>query len=172
MSEKEIWRDIPDYEGFYQASNIGRIKNLSRTVKHPSGGNKVIKERILSLSIESSGYFTVRLSKNGNKKTFTVHQLVAMAFLKHRRNGSKIVVDHIDNSPLNNRLDNLQLISNRENLSKDKKGCSSKYVGVCWNKRDEKWQSQIWINGKIKYLGYFDSELEAHQTYQDKLKTL
>ena len=47
----------------------------------------------------------------------------------------KLVVDHINNDPLDNRLENLQLISHRYNLSKDKKGGSSKFTGVSWDKR-------------------------------------
>ena len=101
----------------------------------------------------------------------TVNQIMAIAFLSHKPCGHKIVVDHIDNNKLNNKLYNLQLITHRENISKDKKG-SSKYTGVCWHKIKNKWQSSIAINGKIKYLGIFTNEIEAAQAYQNELKKL
>ena len=64
---------------------------------------------------------------------------------------------------------NLQLISNRENSSKDQKGKTSDYTGVCWSKVKGKWHSQIQINGKNKHLGLFHSEEEAAKYYQDAL---
>jgi ribosomal protein L15E len=72
-----------------------------------------------------------------------------MAFLNHTPCGYKIVVDHIDNNiKTDNRLENLQLITQRENVSKDIKNTSSKYIGVCWHKKAKKWRSSIQINGK------------------------
>jgi len=117
----EIFKDIPGYEGIYQVSDLGRVKSL-----------KFNKEKILKPGVNNHGYYTVVLCK-GKRKTINVHQLVAMAFLNHEPCGyNGLIVDHKDNNPLNNRLSNLQLISQRENTSKDKKG-SSKYTGVSWN---------------------------------------
>ena len=111
------------------------------------------------------------LHKNGKAKGLKVSQLVAMAFLNHEPCGQDIVVDHKDNDPSNNRLENLKLITNRENCSKDKKG-SSQYAGVSWNKAAKKWHSKIWINGKRIYLGSFKDELEAHKAYRQKMQTI
>ena len=159
--EKEIWKDVLDYEGGYQVSNLGNVKSL-----------KLNKEKILKPGIDSHGYLRVDLFYKGKRKTIKVHQLVAMAFLNHTPDGTtKIVTDHIDNNPLNNRLENLQLISQRENLSKDKNG-TSKYTGVSWDKERNKWRSEIRINGKIKYLGRFNSEEEASEYYQRQLMQL
>ena len=69
-------------------------------------------------------------------------------------------------------LDNLQLISSRENSSKDKKGGSSEYTGVCWDRSRGKWISSIIINGKRKTLGRFTEELEASKAYQNALNAL
>lgn len=156
----EIFKDIPDYEGIYQVSNLGNVKSLKNG-----------KERMLAKVVDSVGYYRVVLFKNGNQKTFKTHQLIAMAFLGHKPNGNKIVVDHIDNNKLNNRLDNLQLISQRENLSKDKK-YTSKYQGAYWRKDASKWISLIRINGRLKYLGYFKTEYDAHLAYQSALKQI
>ena len=157
----EIWKDIKDYEGLYQVSNLGRIKSL-----------KFGKERILKGTKNFHGYSLVALYKDGKTKTITVHQLVSMAFLNHKPCGYKLVVDHINTIKTDNRLENLQVITNRENLSKDKKKGTSKYVGVSWYKRYQKWKAQMLIKGKHKTLGYFKTELEAHQAYQSKLETI
>ena len=81
-------------------------------------------------------------------------------------------VTRSDNNKLNDKLYNIQVITNRENLSKDKKRGTSKYIGVCWSKREQKWTSQIRINGKKKGLGYYKTEQEASQAYQNELKKL
>ena len=100
------------------------------------------------------------------------HVLVAMAFLGHVRNGHVIVVDHINNNISDNRLENLQLITQRQNSSKDKNGYSSKYVGVYLKKKSGKWIAQIIINKKHNYLGIFNTEIEAHKAYEKALSRI
>lgn len=173
MEDKEIFKDIPGFEGYYQVSNLGNVKSLERTaIRQPNRGNYLVKEKILKPGKEGGGYLFVMLNVNKKKTMKKIHSLVAMAFLNHIPNGHKTVVDHINNDILDNRLENLQLISQRQNASKDKKGYSSKYVGVYFFKRDNQWVSQITIKGKCVYLGKFDSEIDAHKAYQNKLKTL
>ena len=92
--------------------------------------------------------------------------MVAITFLKHKPNGFKTVVDHINNIRTDNRLENLQLISQRENVSKDIVDKTSNYIGVYWDNLPSKWKSQIEINYKKVHLGYFDDELEASKIYQ------
>ena len=155
----EIWKDVPGYEGYYQVSDLGNVKSI-----------KFNKEKILKPRIDSHGYLRVDLFYKGKRKTIKVHQLVAMAFLNHTPDGyNGLIVDHKDNDKLNNRLSNLQLISARENSSKDKKGFTSKYTGVCWSKASNKWLSKITVNGKSKHIGYFKCELAAAAEYQKKL---
>ena len=163
--QQEEFRSVPGYEGLYEVSNFGNVKSL--------GNDKTRKEKILKpVLVGSIGkyYYGLQLFKDGKREQFNIHILVAMVFLGHVPDGHKIVVDHIDNNKLNNRVSNLQLISQRENSSKDKKNGTSKYVGVTWNKDRDKWVSRITINGKFKYLGYFTSEEEAHEAYQNALK--
>jgi len=164
--EKEIWKDIPQYEGVYQVSNLGRVRSLDREVVNSNGIVRSLKGKVMSQST-SGGYLQVGL--NG-KKCKRVHQIVAMAFLGHVPNGHVLVVDHIDENKLNNNLNNLRIVSNRENLSR--RGGSSKYVGVTWCKPNKKWRAQININGRIKNLGNFKNEIDAHNTYQKKLKEI
>lgn len=172
MIEEEIWKDIPDYEGMYQVSNLGRVKSLSRLVRNRQG-SWFLKERILKQSIGTTGYYIIVLGGKGNAKTLKIHQLVAISFLNHTSNiNRKIVVDHINNNPLDNKLCNLQVISQRENSSKDKKNKSSKYTGVKFCKNSNNYRSSIRVNGKNIHLGMFDSQEEASFYYQNAIKAI
>lgn len=159
----EVWKDIPEYEGLYQVSNLGNVRSLNY--------NKTGKANILKTPVNPRGYARVNLSLYKKQKVSKVHSLVARAFLKHKPCGMKIVVDHIDNNPLNNNLYNLQLITQRENCSKDKKG-TSKYTGVSWSKSHNRWVAHIRINGVQKNLGLFTDEKEAAQVYQNELNKI
>jgi len=158
MNNQEIWKEIPNYDGLYMASNLGRVKSLYFG-----------KVRIMKTRLGTNGYYEVGLRNNGKRKTFRVHQLVAMAFLNHSPNGYSLVVDHIDNNKANNNLKNLQVISQRENGSKDRKNTYSNYTGVSYHKRDKKWVASIKIEGKATHIGYFDTELDAARSYKKKL---
>lgn len=160
---REIFKQIEGYEN-YQVSNLGRVKRL--------GNNFKTKEKILKGGVSSNGYLSVNLVEGGKQKTYNIHQLVAMAFLNHVPCGYKKVVDHINNIKTDNRLINLQLITNRENSSKDKKNKTSKFVGVSWHKPLNKWVARIRIKEKRKHLGYFEKEIDAHNAYQNKLKKI
>ena len=157
--QREEFRSISGYEGLYEVSNFGNVKSLTN-------------DKILKPCLGSRGYYMVRVYKDNKGNTMSIHVLVAMAFLGHKPDGYKIVVDHIDNNKLNNHVSNLQLISNRENTSKDKKNGTSKYTGVTWYNASNKWLAQIAINSKKKNLGLFETEDEAHETYQKALKML
>lgn len=104
----EIWKDIPDYEGFYQVSNWGHVKGLDRIVR-----NYPIKGRLLALSLKSNGYYRITLCKRGTEKYFYVHELVAKAFIGERPKGMEI--NHIDGVRTNNHLDNLEYVTPKQN---------------------------------------------------------
>ncbi len=168
--QEEIWKDIPNYEGMYQVSNLGGVKSLSREICNGYGCFKS-KEKILNPR-EAKGYLRLGLSKNSEKLFFSVHQLVAMAFLGHTPCGHKLVVDHINDNPLDNRVENLQVVTQRYNAYKTQDKYSSKYKGVHWCETINKWKSRIIINKKRIYLGSFNCEISAHLAYQNKLKEI
>ena len=166
----EKWKTIPNYEGLYKASTLGRIKTLSRQVMNDKG-LYWIKTKILKPGHSGRGYLSLNLYKDNNVKHYQIAILVARTFMNHIPNGIKIVIDHKDNDKHNNRLSNLQLITHRNNCSKDKVG-SSKYTGVSWNKREHKWTVHIRIKGKSTYLGSFQNEEIAAECYNNKVKEL
>ncbi len=153
----EIFKPVIGYEGRYEVSNLGNVKSLNYA--------RAKKEGLLKPAVNVHGYYFITLCKERKQTTKKIHQLVAEAFLGHSPCGSKVIVDHIDNVKTNNRVENLQLTTNRHNSSKDRKGGSSKYIGVCWDKHRGKWLAQITINDKNKYLGRFTEELEAAAAY-------
>jgi hypothetical protein len=102
---QEIWKDIPNYEGFYQVSNLGNIKSLHY--------NQQNIEKILKQTKNSSGYYKVELYKNKKSKIFYVHRIVAMAFIPNPKNKSE--VNHIDGNKLNNNVSNLEWNTISEN---------------------------------------------------------
>jgi len=166
----EIWKDIPRYEGKYQVSDKGRVKSMERVVKCRGGKTKINKEKYLKpREFEGRNYVGLYNGK-GVCKRFYINVLMGITFLNHNHDGGNtMVVDHIDNNPMNNVIENLQIISTRMNTSKDKKNTSSKYTGVCWSKKHNKWKSQIQLNGKHLSLGLFVSEKEASEYYENAI---
>lgn len=172
--EEEIWKDIKGYEGKYKVSSLGNVKSLSRTVKCGYNKTRTIRERILKPGLNTTGYYIVVLSEKSTLKTRKVHQLVAIAFLNHIPNGFELVVNHINFNRLDNRLINLEIVTQRENANQKhlKEGRTSKYTGVNWYKSLKKWRAGIEISGKIKYLGVYKNEIDAHNAYQKALNEL
>lgn len=153
----EAFKNIKDYKTLYDISNFGRVKSLMFG-----------KEKILRPAL-SNKYLAVTLFKNKNKKTRRIHQLVAESFLNHKPNGVKLVVNHINLSKTDNYIDNLEVITHRENTNRKHFKGTSKYTGVSWDKLSNKWRSQIQINGELKYLGNFKKEHNAHIAYNKAL---
>lgn len=159
--KQEIWKDIPDYEGYYQASNFGNIKSLN----YKRSG----KENLLALNLNRGGYLKVILYKDTVKKTMKVHQLVAMAFLNHIPCGFNLVVNHKNFIRHDNRLENLEIIPQSENSKYRQKKKDSDTEGVYWHKRDKRWSANITINGEYLYLGSSTCEKEASMYYKEAL---
>jgi hypothetical protein len=168
----EQWKPIKGYEGYYEISNFGKIKSLRKFFTDSSGRNQGKKERILVLGLNGNGYLGCHLSKENKTFMYRVHLLVWDYFGEGQRDD--LQVDHKDDDKLNNRIDNLQLLTARENTTKaaKRKTRTSEYTGVYWHEQNKKWCSQIGINGVRKHLGYFTDENIAAQKYQEALDGL
>lgn len=110
--EGEVWKDIPNYEGLYQVSNLGRVKSLPRAC----GGEHnrfVSKTKIMKTRPNVNGYLQTNIKKDGKQRLVRVHRLVAIAFIP--RVDGKEYVDHINGVKLDNRVENLRWCTHREN---------------------------------------------------------
>ncbi len=176
MTKKEIWKDVPNYEGYYQASDLGRVRSLDRTIFDKNGHKRFYKGRMFIASVDKDGYGKVSLGKNGKSISFKVSQIVAMAFLSHKPNKHESNVDHINGDKSDDSVDNLRIVTHRANSSicfhPNKKNFSSKYVGVYWQSKRNKWCSNIRYKGDIMHLGGFNDEIEASNAYQDALSKI
>ena len=153
----EIWKYIDGYNNMYEISNFGNVKSSKRGFS-----------KILTSTKDSRGYLTLGL----DRKTKKIHQLVAIAFLNHIPRGYKFVVNHKDLNKLNNCVDNLEVVTARENCNKKHLKTTSKYTGVSWDKSRCKWVSAIQINNKNIHLGRFNNEIDASIAYQNKVKEI
>lgn len=113
-TEQEIWKDVPGYEGLYQASNCGRIRSLDRVVKFKDGRQSFKKGVVLAHEIRKDETHKVKISKNNNSKCVAVHRIIALAFIPNPN--SLPQVNHIDGSRHNNNVDNLEWITISGNI--------------------------------------------------------
>lgn len=164
MNIKEIWKDVPQYEGMYQVSNFGAVKSMSRLTPH---GHKR-KERILKPRTNFS-YLSYTLSKDKNKKVAFSHCLVMLSFSGKKEVG--MVVDHIDGNPRNNYHGNLQYVTQRENIRKSTQHLeekTSKYVGV--GKIGNRWRARYYNGGKLVHIGCYLTQEQASLAYEEKIR--
>lgn len=133
----EIWRDIKNYEGLYQISNLGRVKSLNY--------NQTGREQVLKPAKNNYGYLVVNLYKNGKQKMFLVHRLVTTAFLPNLFDFEQ--VNHKDENKENNFVGTPENDFNDGNLE----WCDRKY-NINYGTRTEKTSKkvlQLTLNGKL-----------------------
>jgi len=111
----ETWKSIPDYEGYYEISDRGRVRSLEREVKGKGGrtDKRCAKER--KTFTTPLGYAIVLLSKEGVKRTFLLHRLIAKSFILNQKGLPE--VDHIDRDKTNNTVENLRWVNRKGNLT-------------------------------------------------------
>ena len=152
MEEFRSLNEIVENGENYSISNLGNVRNNET-------GN------ILKHAINHREYHRIGLCKSGKRKPYYIHKLVALAFLPNP--DSKSDADHIDRNKDNNILENLRWANkseNKQNTSK-RKYCTSKFIGVNWCKRQNKWVAKMQIDSKRKFLGYFANEEDAAREY-------
>ena len=152
----EIWKDIEGYEGIYKVSNQGRVKSLAR--KYTSK-----EDRILSPEIRNH-YPMVELFKDKKGTCFSVHRLVAIAFLGIDK--ERILVNHINKIKTDNRLENLEWVNQSENDCHKSQFYvkTSKFAGVHFDKSKGRFISTAYFNKKQIRIGAFINELDAYNS--------
>lgn len=174
--EKEVWVDLKGFEQHYQISNHGRIKSKTRYVRDRRKYGvfkRLIIGRLMKLSRIETGHLEINLSKNSRYYVRAVHILVATHFLEKKTSRRK-QVNHIDYNPANNYYKNLEWVDHRENsfhmrlITKPNK--TSKYIGVNFNSKQQKWRATFKSKGKNVWCGHYDSEEEAYSQYKKAIK--
>jgi hypothetical protein len=114
MVQDEIWKPVNGWDGLYMISDLGRIKALERTVATGTGyrSMRTYPERILKPSTNPKGYKIVSFNRNGSTSYFSVHRLVAIAFIENTR--SCATVNHINSNKIDNRSVNLEWATHSE----------------------------------------------------------
>lgn len=147
--DNEVWKDIIGYEQLYQVSNLGNIKSLNY--------RRTNKAHLLKQTINNDGYKLIMLYKKGKSKMLSVHRLVAQAFLDDYN--KNLEVNHIDNNKQNNKIDNLEMLTHKENT--DYRDLTNKPTGnshlkieevkrIREEKRNGKKINDVWITYKNK----------------------
>lgn len=115
---KEVFKDIDNYKGHYQISDKGHVKSLDRKVCfiNKKGTNVCYKKRgcIMKTEVTEKGYLRVMLAKNGRYKKLYIHRLVGKYFLENK--DKKPQINHINGNKKDNRKENLEWVTNRENM--------------------------------------------------------
>lgn len=166
----EIYRDIDNYKDYYQISNFGNARSVDRVIKHKNGKVFKYKGKYLKAYIDSTGYPAVTLCVNQKTKSTRIHILVWDAFGDNARNEHILQVDHIDENKLNNKIDNLQLLTPRGNTTKYRatQKSTSPYLGVSFKKELGKWFASATLSqGKGVYLGIYVCEVDAYFAYRN-----
>ncbi|WP_373786512.1 NUMOD4 domain-containing protein [Jeotgalibaca porci] len=113
---KEKWMPIKNYEGFYEVSNLGRVRSVDRVVRYKDGRMYKYPSKLIKHKADKRGYLYVGLNKSGKKSSKRVHRLVTETFLPVR--GKNLEVNHIDGNKNNNKLSNLEWVTSSENTLK------------------------------------------------------
>jgi len=153
---REIWKDVPDYEGHFQVSNMGRVRSMPYFDK--AGNERRLRYR--TPRPNAYGYLRVTFFSG---KSESVHRLVMAAFFGE----SEMTVDHINGIKTDNRLSNLRYMSRRENICDHWGKEPPRHKGTHYRKDCKKWCAILSANGKAHKIGNFCSEIEAAKAYEE-----
>jgi hypothetical protein len=112
-NENEVWKDVVHYEGYYQISDLGQLRSVDAWVDSNGGGKRLRKGQII-ITWLWNGYERAHLSKNNQRKTVSIHRLVATAFIANP--DRKTTLNHRNGIKSDNRVQNLEWCTQHENI--------------------------------------------------------
>ena len=110
---EEIWKEIPNYEGYFEVSTLGNFRSKDRIIKYKQSGTRNYPGKSLKVEVMQDGYSRIVLMKEGVKKRYMCHRLVAETYIPNPDN--KPYVNHIDGNRSNNCVENLEWCTQSEN---------------------------------------------------------
>ena len=113
--ENEVWLPVVGYEGLYEVSSLGRVKRVGQTILDKTGKRKTVRECIRVLTPDRKGYLYATVFRHNKGFCLKAHRAVTQAFIPNPLN--KPQVNHIDNDPANNRVENLEWCTPKENTA-------------------------------------------------------
>lgn len=111
---EEIWKPVVGYEGIYEVSSLGRIKSCERTLIRSNGRKTKFPDKLMKPSINHKGYEIIDLRNKGSRQGGFVHRLVGKAFIENPHNKEQI--NHKNGVKTDNRVENLEWVTNQENM--------------------------------------------------------
>lgn len=163
MEEIEVWKDIEDYEGLYQISNIGRVKSIRREIVRTNNSNYFLDGKILSPSYGGNKYPSVNLWRNKTYKTFTIHRLIAIHFIPNPDNLKHI--NHKNGKKYDFNIDNLEWCTHKENMIHASRNGLIKFhmIGKSGSKHHNS-KPIIKLDNAGEFVQEFSSIMEAERT--------
>lgn len=149
MKTQEITQDTLKELLDYRDGNLWwRVKYTSNSLDRPAGCFDV-----------NDGYWAIKVKQ----VKYLAHRLIWIYV--YGSIDKDLVIDHIDGNKLNNKIENLRLVTNRENLHNSHRHRAGKLAGTSYHKRAKKWSAQIYVNSKLFHIGDYRTEIEAHMAY-------
>ena len=159
-NNNEVWRDIPEYEGLYKISSMGKVKKSPRVICR-DGGEVNYREKLLKSRTDKKGELVVEL----NKKSFKITDLIVKTFIGEKHNHKAVYKNgDIEDSRLEN-IDYIKIVKPEKIKPQPKKT-----IGIFYNEKSQKWYPVIRENNKLKNLGLFNTIREALESYESNTK--
>ena len=170
----EIWKDIKGFETAFQVSTLGRVRSLTRQIKHPEG-DYIKQGKLLGFTKDNKGYPNITLCWKGKRRTVKIHTLVAEAFII--KVPSYTHVNHIDGNKNNNTLQNLERCTPQQNIvHAHRLGLAAHNEKHVRSKLNDKQAREIKIKLKQLYVGkrikLYKELAEQYQVHPETIRNI